>query len=495
MTTDSERLKLILGIKIKQLRQDQHINLSSLAEKAGVSVSYLNEIESGKKYPKFEKIISIAKSLDTTYEELVSPKLDKRLEPVIELLNSSVLQELPLELFGIEPSDLIDILAKAPTRFSAFINTIIEISRSYEMRVEQFLFSALRSYQELHDNYFEDIEQAADDCRNEIQAWGTTTDKAELVKRLLIRNHQYIVEEFDEQSIPAFLNVRSVFLTVHNKLLINKRLTNEQRAFTFSRELGYKQMNLVSRPLISPASTAESFEEILNNYKASYFAGALLIPKDQLAASLRPFFKNAEWDSQAFLNLMNYFDATPEMFLQRITNIMKEVFGINRLFFIRFNNRVGESIFHLSKELHLAKLHNPHATHREHYCRRWVSLTILEELATLQEQGADSEEIICRAQISEYDNSPNRYLVISLAKKSPPRPQVNSSVSIGLAIDENLTGLIQFLNDPKLMKRAVGETCERCSIKDCKERVVPPIVLNQIEVQKAIQDTFVRLNQ
>ncbi|MBD0255410.1 MAG: helix-turn-helix transcriptional regulator, partial [Cytophagales bacterium] len=162
MPSNSEKVRLIFGLKLKQLRQDKGIPLNVLADRAGFSVSYLNEIEKGKKYPKSDKIFALAKALDTDYDTLVSMKLGKKLEPITELLNSNILQELPLELFGIDLSNLLELLSDAPAKVSSFIHTIIEISRSYGMNVEQFYFSALRSYQELHDNYFPDIEAAAD---------------------------------------------------------------------------------------------------------------------------------------------------------------------------------------------------------------------------------------------------------------------------------------------------------------------------------------------
>ena len=42
---------------------------------------------------------------------------------------------------------------------NAFISTIFEIARNYEMRQEDLFLAALRSFQEMHDNYFEDLEQ------------------------------------------------------------------------------------------------------------------------------------------------------------------------------------------------------------------------------------------------------------------------------------------------------------------------------------------------
>ncbi len=61
---DSEKVKIIFGLKLRQLRHEKGYSLVELAEKAGISISYINEIEKGKKYPKAEKIMTLAKALN-----------------------------------------------------------------------------------------------------------------------------------------------------------------------------------------------------------------------------------------------------------------------------------------------------------------------------------------------------------------------------------------------------------------------------------------------
>jgi XRE family transcriptional regulator, fatty acid utilization regulator len=51
-------------LKLKQLRQEKRMSLSALASKSNLSVSYLNEIESGKKYPKADKLQSFPMHLE-----------------------------------------------------------------------------------------------------------------------------------------------------------------------------------------------------------------------------------------------------------------------------------------------------------------------------------------------------------------------------------------------------------------------------------------------
>ncbi|RIV23867.1 XRE family transcriptional regulator [Fibrisoma montanum] len=480
MISATERVRVIFGLKLKQLRQDKGFQLYELADRAGLSPSYLNEIEKGKKYPKSEKIFALAAALGTDYDTLVSVKLSKQLEPIAELLNSNILSELPLNLFGIEPADLLDILSQAPSRVSAFISTIIEISRNYGMNVEQFYFSALRSYQELHNNYFEDIETvAADFIRNHAGNEPLTEppfDEGRL-RRILEEEFSYRIDEFSEVDYPALAGIRSLVLPGSpTVLLINRSLEPSQRAFTYGREVGFRVMQLTNRPLISSQTEAESFEQVLNNYKATYFAVAILVPRPLLITGLASFFARPTWEPQALLDLMNRFDATPEVFMHRISNVMPSHFGIDQLFFLRFDNAVTDNRFVLAKELHLAKLHNPHGTINEHYCHRWVSLTLLQDLARQQQAGSWDGQPLCGGQISEYMDTSNRYLILTVAKPSPPRAGLNSSVTLGFAIDDRLRALVRFLDDPQLVRRAVNETCERCGALDCLERAAPPVV-------------------
>jgi transcriptional regulator with XRE-family HTH domain len=79
MNLSGENIKIIFGLKSKQKRVDLDLTLQQLSKKSGLSASYLNEIEKGKKYPKPEKISKLAQALETTYEELISSIKDKLL--------------------------------------------------------------------------------------------------------------------------------------------------------------------------------------------------------------------------------------------------------------------------------------------------------------------------------------------------------------------------------------------------------------------------------
>ncbi len=51
MSSESDFIKTVFGLKLRQQRQKKNWSLQDLADKTKLSKSYLNEIENGKKYP------------------------------------------------------------------------------------------------------------------------------------------------------------------------------------------------------------------------------------------------------------------------------------------------------------------------------------------------------------------------------------------------------------------------------------------------------------
>lgn len=491
MKLQEDSIRLILGMKIKELRAEKGISLTDLANSTGISVSYLNEIEKGKKHPKPSKIAIIAEALGVTYDYMVSLQLTKRLQPVGELLQSNILSELPLEHFGLDMSRLIDIFATAPAKLSAFVNTLLEISRAFDLRVEQFYFSALRSYQELHDNYFEEIELAAEDFMEQSGLDPDITPTEEQLMHLLQQQFNIKVKPDTFENTPELAPIRSVFVNGNTPcLILNANLTPAQRTFAIARELGFQYLQLKERPYTSTWVKVNSFDEVLNNFKASYFAGALILNRDRLVQDMHRFFASPTWQPEQFLQLMSAYHASPETFLHRLTSLLPKFFNIKQLFFLRFHHEPQQEAFFLTKELHLSGLHNPHASFlNEHYCRRWVSLGIFEEVEKKQE--ADSpERSVVGIQYSSYINSSNEYLVIALAQ---PAEKVHGTVSIGLLVNENLKRKVKFLQDLAILHRMVNETCERCPAIDCLERAAPPVILDKQLWQKQVTETLSHL--
>lgn len=482
--------RIIFGLKLKHLRQQEKLSFEKFSEATGISVSYLNEIEKGKKYPKEDKLNAIAKALNISLSDLTNLKLSKNLSPISELLNSNFLNELPLNLFDIELAKVVEIIANAPAKVGAFISTLVEISRNYALAEENFYFGALRSYLELHNNYFEEIEK-------EVK---TFIEKHKLPKGEMIGEHQlarllekkygYKIVENGLDAYPELSEIRSLFIPKSKRLLLNGELNEMQKAFQFGKELGFKYLDLKERANTASLLRVNSFEEVLSHFKANYFSSALLINLEIFIEDMELFFSKPNWDGEFILNLLKKYRVSQETLVQRITNVLPRFFDLNNLFMLRFVHTPSKALFKVDKELHLTRKHRPHGNAlSEHYCGRWQSVSLLNTLDEMQQSGRYTGALV-GIQRSKYFGTEDEYLCFTLARPAYPSPEKNVSVTIGILIDDKLKDKVKFLDDPSIARKEVNTTCERCPIKDCKERTAEPVVIQSRNRRKKIQEVL-----
>ncbi|AXG72115.1 HTH-type transcriptional regulator RamB [Kordia sp. SMS9] len=471
---EEEYIKLIFGLKLKQIRTEKNLSLFGLSKLTGLSKSYLNEIEKGKKFPKTDKIVVLAEKLEVPYDQMVSLKLDKNLAPVGEILQSKILKEIPLELFGIQESTLIDIVANAPVKVNAFISTIIEIAQHYSFSRESFYLASVRSFQEANNNYFDDLEQHVLAFSKTYQVDLSQKVSSQELEDILVEEFAYTINTEELMKHHELGNLRSIFVPKTKTLLLSNRIDDAQRTFIYAKELAYHFLAITDRLYTFSWIAFENFDQVLHNFYASYFAGALMIPRASLTTQLKALFEKETFQKEIFLQLIGSFNASPESFYQRLTNILPKDFNIQNLFFLRFTHQANSDKFYLTKELHLSHQHSPHANEtNEHYCRRWVSLNVLETI-----KNSDSTHVF-DLQISHYPEDNMRYLVLSSATKDPFNKDQYRSISVGLLINKQLKKKISFLEDANIQTKKVGVTCERCAIVDCEVRKVAPTILQK----------------
>lgn len=493
MISTQESIRLIFGLKIKTLRQQKGMNYHQLADATGMAVSYLHDIECGKKYPKADKIIALAKALNVDYDYLVSLSATKRLQPIIDLLNSDFMNVVPWEHFGLSPSSLLDLFSNTTDKVTAFISTMLKLSRSVQMSKENFYTSALRSFQDIHDNYFEKIESSVKDF---IQESGLTENKPVTVialEAILLEHYSITVDRKSIATKEALKRIRSYYSEQQKVLYLNKGYTDAQEKFLLGRELAFQYLQLDPRPYETILMKASSFDMLLNNFKSSYFASALLMQEDVFTEDIKRITAQKSWDASLWTNLLDTYDVTAEMLFQRITNILPGHFATDKLFFLRMTGNVETGEYEMTKELHLSQLHNPYGNSlHEHYCRRWVAIQTINEVMDKMKKKKYRDPII-HAQVSEYWQTHNRYFCISIAKPVSKKSNLISCVTIGLLIDPNLTQKMPFINDHKVITRTVHTTCERCGIVDCKERAIAPSIIEAEHQLQLTQDTLKEL--
>ena len=475
---NKEALQFLLALKIKELRLTQNLSLKDLANKSQVSISYLNEIEKAKKYPKGDKLMAIAAALGVSYDDLVSTKVKKSIQPIVNFYQEDMFNKLPMSEFGITESDLFDLVSYNPTKFSSLLITMQEITRTYDINLPNINRAALRAYQESNNNYFESIELKVDEFLKSKNLPATKRVDIEFIKSVLVNEYDYMIDEKILKNSKGHKNTRSVFKKGSpNKLLVNGKLGESQKLFVYARELGSCLFGGKRQTVTGSGVEVENYKDIFHDFKASYFAGALLLHRSLIVDDIEGFFKLTEFVPEKLDEIMSEYNVGSEVFFHRLSQILPKFFGLKNLFFLRSNHHLNKKVFTISKEMHLARLHKPHGSRlKEHYCRRWITIYLLKDFF---EEG--SKERLFGAQISQMGDSSERYLCLSVARKSNLRSKTNSCLTVGLLVNDNSREKIKFIDDPKLSQKVVGQTCERCEISDCTERVAPATIFKAKE--------------
>lgn len=474
---NQEYIRLIFGLKLKQIRSERELSLFGLAKISGLSKSYLNEIEKGKKYPKPDKIAILASCLEVPYDELVSLKLEKNLTPIAKILQANFLKEIPFELFGIQQSALIDIIVKSPAKVTAFISTLVEIARNYNFEKDHFYLASLRSYQEANQNFFPELEQKVIAFAKSYQLDLSKKIRKSDLLEILMEEYDYTIVKESLDS-PNQHNLRSVFIKESKTLLISDKIDERQELFIYAKEIGFNFLKIENRLTTFPWIQFDGFDDVLTNFQASYFSGALLMPRQTIVADLKVLLKKEDIKTRHFKVLLSKYNTSPETLFQRLTNILPQDFGFKDLFFLRFHHSSATKKTTLTKELHLSATHAPRAnSSQEHYCQKWISLKVFDKLK-------DGETENFGIQISEYPHQEESYLVISSASKDSFKEDEYRSISIGIPINKNLLNKVAFTNSKIVDYEKVGVTCERCEIKDCELRQSAPIHLQKQHIEQ-----------
>jgi transcriptional regulator with XRE-family HTH domain len=497
---DGENLRIVLGIKLKQLRTDKDMSLKELSALTDLSISYLSEIEKGKKYPKPEKIMALARALETSFDELVTLKVDEALDPIAAVINSPAMREFPFQLFGIEPQGIMELFSNSPAKAGALLRTFTEILHGYDMRVEQFMLSALRSYQKMHLNYFEDLEEAAEQFATEHKWKQRIPVSSEQFAKTLESHFRYEIDETTLGEYWELQKFRSVLINSGAyanapRLLLNTKLMPRQKAFIYGRELGYSYLGLAERALTSSWVKVESFDQVLNNFKASYFSGALMMPREHVVKDLAKLFQRKQWEGHLLLSFVEKYDVTPEMFMYRMTELVPKFFGLSELHFMRVSHEVNADEMRITKFLNLSHGFTPNGLElNEHYCRRWLPVATL----TRSQQkiaATNPNKPLVVAQRALFVERQEEYFVITLARPFALQPSYHSSVSIGFLMDADFKETVRFWNDESIERVQVNETCERCGLSalQCRDRVAPPQVYEKELRQRTREKVLAKL--
>jgi len=457
----------------------------------------LSEIESGIKYPAVTKFDALATALGVERSELL---VDANISPFSDVIDSTF-----LALFqGDSPQEIVNFITSASSLADVIMRATYQVAETHGLDKRNFLFPVLlRAYQERNNNYFKGIEEKAEEFLSEFGPKYNFKDyrvNYHSLRDILKKEFRLQVKEDNFEGYEKLKSIRSIYVPRKDTLLINRVLDENQKAFEIGREIGHKYLSLSKeRDIITPIMEIKSFGQIWNEFQASYFSGALLMPQKQIAEDIKSFFNCEKLNRQLFHDIMRKYNITEEMILHRMTQIMYPCFNMKNLHFMRFqhsgNYRLNnvhkppteEPVCSLTKYLNInsmAVLYEDEL--HERYCRRWGSIKALKNIIEdnlRHERQSDGRYFV--VQRSKFIASGDLYICISLSRRSK-LDESFSSITIGFPLNSQAKSVIRFWNDESIEEYDVGYTCERCQEKNCNERVALPTVHDNIKEKSEI---------
>lgn len=464
MKLNEETLRFVFGLKLRNLRKERDLSLAELSQTSGLSASYLNEIEKGKKYPKADKIEMLSRALQVSIEELTRVQLNSELHGLSKIMDNTLLGEIPFEIFGFPAQKLFEGMSEKPQGLSSLITSFLEIVRLYDIRVEDFFSTALSSYIDRHKNYFPDMEKKAAQLQASLQL--PTLDLQTLFEKLL-KTHQNQtsgrIQCLNLGDLDPHLKFVK-FIRAKNSLLINQACSTKEKCLIVAREIGYQALQMEELPLSSEPHSMESFEHVFQLFQANYFAAALLLPKVEFLEDIESFFGEVAFSEQRLQKILEKYPAPPETIFQRISQLVPQAFQMQDIYLLRMDYSQTSRSFDLVRELHLSQLHAPHGVRTgEHYCRRWISTDLIRRL---KEKDAP---ILCGIQRSLFQEPKRDYLCISAAARDELDLAKISCFTLGISLPTQHPAVQKWSEANE--QRLVSSTCEQCQIKNCGERV------------------------
>lgn len=82
--------KELLGMRIKEFRENRKLTQDKLAEMVGIDPKHLSRIENGRNYPSFETLEKILESLNISYQDIFNYKHFLNKNDMIKIINTKL---------------------------------------------------------------------------------------------------------------------------------------------------------------------------------------------------------------------------------------------------------------------------------------------------------------------------------------------------------------------------------------------------------------------
>ena len=453
------QIDLKIGPKIKSFRRQLGLQANKLAEQLGISASYLNLIESGKRKIDGDLLLKVCEELKIELSDLTNKSDLNLVNDISELLDDKLFED--LDIVGPEVKDLVNTnpkIAKALIKLGdnfkqkdhEIINKVENLSgKIIDSRKTAFPGEVISDFLQEKKNYFPKLEEFANSVFEKVQKNNRTryvalceflkTEYSITVKDVIPDEGKPFSKIFDK-------NKKELLLSDYNSLETKKL----HAAAQIAQEGAMKEINNYLSEFKFPTEESKRLTQIA---LLNYCGAAILMPYKLFHSEC----KKLKYDLEL---LQNTFATSFEQVAHRVTSLQDPKLPGIPFHFLRVD--VAGNI---SKRFSLSGIEIPRYGGA---CPRWNVYS------------AFSRPGVIQAAVSKMTNGEKYVCIARTVEKGVGRyGQKKSMLSIGLGCEAKYAKDFVYTENLSLSDKKteipIGVSCRTCDRLDCSQRAFPPL--------------------
>lgn len=442
--------KLYAGAKLREIRTKLDLTQKSFAEKLGVSLPYLNQMENNNRPVSTGVVLALAQEFGFDVTELSTGDTERLVSDMREALADPAITEAP------PLADLRLAASNAPTLARAFL----ELHRSYRQVHERLAsldealgrsgsLSTVSPWEEVRDffhycdNYIDAVDRAA-------ERFATSVSTPEALERKA-------ASELEARGISSRLADQEAirgFDPMNKTLTLSSRAPAPTRRFQLLHHLALiTQDDLLEATLDFARFKTDNARSIAKVGLANYFAGAALLPYTAFLAAATDVRHDLE-------RLSDRFGASIEQIAHRLSTLQRPGAKGIPFFFVRVDQAGTITKRHSATRLQFARFGGA--------CPLWNVHRSFETPGRFLRQLAETPDGV-------------RYFCLArdVSKSGGSFKSPVQRFAIGLGCEVKHAGALVYADDMDTGNSAafqpIGISCRICERPDCHQRSVPPL--------------------
>jgi predicted transcriptional regulator/transcriptional regulator with XRE-family HTH domain len=448
-----------LGAKVRALRRGRNLTQVALAERLGISASYLNLIEHNRRSLSAPLLIRLAELFELDLRSLSSEQHAREVADLLEVFGDPL-----FDAHDVTTGEVKDLVASCPSAARA----VLGLYRAYRGAREaadtlaarltdgdlegagsaQLPTEEVSDLIQRHMNWFPELEEGAE------QLWRDGhLDRGDLGVALARRLGELGVEVRIGHAADMDGAVRR-YDPVGRVLWLSEVLRRGSRHFQLAHQIGLlTRQAVLDRIAADPLLTSDASRRLARVALANYFAGAVLMPYG-------PFLEAARGERYDIELLGNRFRVGFEQVCHRLTTLRRPGAEGVPFHMVRVDIAGNISKRFSASGLRFARFSGA--------CPRW---TVFEAFTTPG---------LTRTQLSQMPDGATYFWVARTVRKEGGAYHAPRSVlSIGLGCEVSHAPKLVYADGVDLGARGavvpVGITCRLCERMDCEQRAFPPL--------------------